>query len=166
MTIDELTEAAIARLKDRIQGIQIENFPDHVKKYRFIHPKAALLVRYAGSRYPEDGIQSTDSIVVQDRHPMIEVRVVTRKLSGPNGAGSYLDQVRLALTGWKGPDCSRAYVIDEDFDHYDDKQITWQHHITFEAQTYNIEVPDEEQEPLLARLTAINSSTTQSLEVP
>lgn len=165
MTIDDLTDSYVKRLQDKIKGCQVEAFPDDPKLYRFIHPTAALLVRYGGSRYPESGIESTDSWVVQERYPMVEIRIVTRKLTGPTGAGSFLDQVRAVLTGFKAPDCQRAYVIEEDFDHYNDKQITWQHHILFEAQALNIEIPEEEQLPLLKRLT-INSSTSDTLEVP
>ena len=155
MTIDQLAAAAVERLKARINNCQVESFPDNREKYRFVHPTAALLVRYAGSRYPEDGILSLNSLVAQDRYIMLEVRILTRRLSGNGGA--FLDAVRTALTGWEGPDCQRAYVVEEEFDRYDDKSITWQHHILFEAKTVHVEIREEEDLPALSSVTLRDS---------
>jgi hypothetical protein len=167
MTVDELVQATVERLKGKITGYQVEAFPDEPKKYRFIHPNGALLVRYAGSSYPESGFRTLGSIVVQERIVSFEVRVLSRRLTGPLGAGAYLDAARVALTGWAPPDCKKAYPVDEEFDTYNDKELTWQHHIFFEAQALNVEVAEEEQGPILTALTLTGEDGNETtLEVP
>ncbi len=166
-SVDATCKAAMARLEEKIQlPCKVEEFPDDLKRYRFIHPIAALLVRYGGSRYPDEGVRSLDGMVVQDRYVAIEVSILTRRLNGDHGSGAFLDAARRGLLGWMPPDCGRCFVVEEEFDRWNDKEMTWQHHIIFEAKTLLVEDQADDESPLLVRITAIDETAGETQEVP
>lgn len=168
MSILERENAIIDRLKERIPGVAVEALPDipaereldRVKEYRLMHPVAALLVVYRGSEFAPS--ESTD-IIVQDERVYFDVIVVAKNLHGHGGAYTWLDAARIALTGFRIPGCDKMYPVDSGF--VDEKKGTWFYGLTFAFTTPAIEMDEDEQLPLLKRITTIdNFGDTQ--EVP
>lgn len=151
MTITEIEEAILIRLKAKIQGLQIEGFPEKPYEYKLIHPKGALLVSYAGSTYSEP--KSTD-IVVQDRKMEFDITVVIRNLRTYEGAYAYLETVRIALTGYRIKGCSKIYPVKEVF--VSEDAGIWQYVITLALTMPVVEIEEDDQLPLLRKITTID----------
>jgi len=160
MTILEIEQAIINRLKEKIQGIEIDSFPEKPDEYNLLHPKGALLVRYVGSNYAEPF--ATD-VIAQDRKVNFEVNVVMRHLTSHEGIYAYLDAVRIALTGFKPPHCSKMYPVREEF--ITEKAGIWHYAITFSMNTRTIEIAEEKQPILLKKITTIDELNEEILEV-
>ncbi len=88
MTIKEIEEAIIERLKSKITDLVVEGFPEKPSEYKLMHHKGAILVAYAGSTYEEPA--ATD-VVVQERKVEFDITVVMRHLRTHEGAYQYLD---------------------------------------------------------------------------
>lgn len=152
MNIEDIEQGIIGRLKDKITGVAIEGFPERPSEYNLLHAKGALLVRYAGSSFSEP--RATD-IIYQHRRVEFEVTVVMRHLRSHEGAYAYLDAVRIALTGYRPyPNCEKMYPVKEEF--IGEDAGIWQYAITFAMTMPAIEVDEDEQLPLLKKITAID----------
>lgn len=167
--ISPIEDAIIDRLKARTDGrILVEPYPEAPESYEPTHPVGALLVRYSDGDYTK----SIDSwAVVQDRDMMFEVTLAMWSLRGRQGGiYLYLEAVRQILTGFKAPHCtnkmtpvSEGYVSRAAGAKNKTKRL-WQYQITFRTVTLNIEIPDEESNPLLKRITA-NDNLGNTTEV-
>jgi Gp37 protein. len=160
MTILEIESAIINRLKEKIQGLEIGSFPEKPADYRLRHPNGALLVRYAGCTYNET--LATDYII-QDRKISFEVNVLVRHLTSHKGVYAYLDAVRIALTGFKPPNCGKAYPVKEEF--ITEDAGIWHYGITFSMTAKAVEAAEDEQVILIKRITTIDESNEETLEV-
>lgn len=170
--ISPIEDAIIARLKAKLPTILVQQYPDDPEIYEPTHPVGALLVRYSDGEYSDP--RATD-VVVQDRELMFEVTLALWSLRGKAGQGglySYLEAVRVALTGYTPPQCRRKMApVAEEFVSRtaalkNKSRRLWQYAITFKTATLNIEVVEEEQAPLLTRITARDEQLNQTTEVP
>lgn len=159
MTIAEIEQAIIERLKAKVQGVLVEGFPEKPYEFNLLHSKGALLVRYVGSRFSEP--EATD-LIVQTRRIEFEVVVVMRHLRTHEGAYSYLDAVRIALTGYKIPGCSKMYPVREEF--ISEEAGIWQYAITFAMTAPAFEIDEAEQPVLLRKITTIDGYGTVVVE--
>lgn len=151
--ITAIEQAIIARLREKIPEILVESFPDEPESYQLQHHLGAILVRYEGSRY---GDPMDSGRVVQERTILFDVDVVVANLSSAGDAGGvyhYLEAVRLALTGFCPPGCTRRLRPVSDA-YISRKSHVWQYGILFETRAPAMEVEDEMEGPLLKRITA------------
>jgi hypothetical protein len=151
MTIADIENAIITRLRSRITGLQIEGFPEKPSEYKLLHPKGALLVSYAGSTFSEP--KPTD-IVFQERKVEFDITVAMRHLRSHEGAYAYLDAVRIALTGYRIAGCSKMYPTKEEF--LSEDSGVWQYAMTFAMTMPSIEIDEDEQLPLLIKITTVD----------
>jgi hypothetical protein len=169
--ISPIEDDIINRLKDKtLQRILVEPYPDNPETYEPTHAVGALLVRYSEGDY---GDTRDTSIVVQDRDMLFEVTLALWSLrSKQGGVYAYMEAVRLALTGFKPPNCTlKLSPVNEGFVNRSGglKSKTrrlWQYQITFRTRTLNIEVAEEDQTPLLKQLTGIDNIFNITTEVP
>ncbi len=171
--LSPIEDAIIARLKEQMPAILVQPYPDNPEIWEPTHPVGALLVRYSDGEYspPLD-----TAVVVQERELMWEVTLALWSLrgkAGQNGLYAYLEAVRTALTGFRPSHCQRAMrPVSEEFiaraagNLKNKTQRLWQYAITFSTATLNIEVAEEEQAPLLTRITAMDEQLNQTTEVP
>ncbi|MDR2452334.1 MAG: Gp37 family protein [Candidatus Accumulibacter sp.] len=108
----EIVTAVVERLREKQPALAVEYFPEKPAEYRLNHPKGALLVSYAGSRF---GDAADTGFVAQRRTITVTVTVVMRQLNGRGGAVDALDAVREALFCWRPPDCQRLKLVAEGF---------------------------------------------------
>jgi hypothetical protein len=160
MTILEIESAIINRLKEKIQGLEIDSFPEKPAEFRLKHPKGALLVRYAGANYTEPFATGQ---VVQDRKINFEVNIIMRHLTSHKGVYAYLDAVRIALTGFKPPNCGKAYPVKEEF--ITEDAGIWHYGIIFTMTTRAVEIEEERQKVLLKKITAIDEKNEETFVV-
>jgi len=149
MTIENFENSIIERLKSKITDVEIKEFPDDIKKFRGLtHPKGMIMVRFWGSEYSK--VQATD-VVVQDKTIQFMIITTLRNLRSHLGVYAYLDAIRIALTGYKMNGCSKMIPVDEKF--IDEQDGVWIFGSLFEFKTKAIEVVEDEQLPLLTKLT-------------
>lgn len=151
MTIADIEQTIIERLRAKTQGLLIEGFPEKPSEYKLMHPKGALLVSYAGSTFSEP--KPTD-IVFQERKVEFDITVAMRHLRNHEGAYAYLDAVRIALTGYRIAGCSKMYPAKEEFLNEDNG--IWQYAMTFAMTIPAIEIDEDEQLPLLTKITTVD----------
>lgn len=109
----DMLDALMARLRARLPMYAVEYFPEKPKDYRLNHSRGALLVSYIGSRFtaPRD-----TQFVLQPRQVRLSVTLLLRQLNGRDGAVGVLDDLRLALVGFRLPHCvSGIEAVDERF---------------------------------------------------
>ena len=76
MNVLPVIDAVVARLKEKLPTLAVEYFPEKPAEYRLNHPKGALLVSYAGSRFDKP---NDTSAVIQAQTVQLCVTVVFRQ---------------------------------------------------------------------------------------
>lgn len=169
--ISPIEDSIIDRLKVKTANrLLVEPYPDNPEIYEPTHAVGALLVRYSEAEY---GDTRDTSLVIQNRDMTFEVTLAMWSLRGKQGGVyAYLEAVRIAMTGFKPPNCTlKLTPVNEGFVNRsvglkNKTKRLWQYQITFRTQTLNIEVVEEEQGPLLTRITATDDQLNQTTEVP
>lgn len=145
----EIVEAVQARLATLFPGLAVEFFPERPAEYRLNHPVGALLVSYLGGKFGEP---DDTGFVIQARTVKLSVTVVLRQLNGRDGAIDACDAVRVALVGFKPPNCRRRlYVLDEKY--LGEAAGLWQYAIDFATEAVQVEDADVGTEPLMTQVS-------------
>lgn len=109
----EMLESLMLRLRTQMPTYAVEYFPEKPKDYRLNHSRGALLVSYIGSRF---SASRDSSRKVQPRQVRLSVTLLLRQLNGREGAVAVLDDLRLALVGYRLPHCNSGIeAVDERF---------------------------------------------------
>lgn len=141
MSTLQILDAVVSRLKVKIPTLQVEFFPEKPEEFRLNHPRGALLINYGGSEFAEP---RELSVVMQPRKFRFSVTVLLRQLHGRGGAVEVLDEVRLALSGFRPPDCRRkVYAITEQF--VTETAGIWQYAVDFATETMLVEAQEEKE---------------------
>jgi len=152
MTLLDLEDALLARLKEELPGYEVKSYPDNPSDYVLTHPRGAVLVRFAGGKYgPTEDIGA----MVQPRRTDWEITVVARHLRAHGGLYVLLDVLRIGLTGYQVPGCSKAFLLKEDF--VSEVNGIWQYAVWLAVPTVNVERAEDEDLPVLKRLTLIDN---------
>ena len=168
--ISAIEDSIIERLTVKTaKKVLVQPYPDDPETYEPTHAIGALLVRYAEGNY---GDTRDTGLVVQDREMLFEVTLAMWSLRGKQGGiYSYMEAVRVALTGFVPPNCTRKLTpVSEGYvgrgaGLKSKSKRLWQYQITFRTETINIEVQEEEPVILVKRITAISESTNETFTV-
>lgn len=160
MTLRDQEQAIMTRLRDRIPGAIVDGVADvpaghvldRVKEYRLAGAKPALLVIYRGSEFSPP---SAPDVIVQTETVFWDVIVAAKHLTTHRGTYAWIDAVKAALTGFAIPGCTKMYPVETGF--IDEKDKTWFWGITFAASLPAIEIADDEDLPLLTRITTVDN---------
>lgn len=144
----QIIDAVVERLRAKLPALAVEYFPEQPVDYRLNHPRGALLVSYAGSQF---GDTVDTAIIAQPRTVKLSITVVLRQLNGRGGAVDVLDLVRLALVGFRPPDCRKARAVSEKF--LGESAGLWQYAVDFSADAMQVEDAEGTTEPLLTEVT-------------
>ncbi len=134
MTINEIENQIIQKIKENISELHIEGFPEKPSEFRLTHPTGAILVHYQGGSYSDS---KSVGCIYQDRKLEFSITVVTKNLRSHTGSYFYLDKVRQILTGFRPLFCSKMQPIKEEFISEDNG--IWQYSINFSLTTPTIE---------------------------
>lgn len=132
--ITELVSEIVKRLKGEFPEYETESFPDSPENYNFLHPMAALLVRYDSARYEERS--SMNGPFMQKVTLVFDVTIACRSLAGNGGAYALLDGVKSALFGFK-PDVGEPFTLRADGFRAREKEV-WYYGITVETKVLGI----------------------------
>lgn len=168
--MDQITAIEDAII-DRINALGLQcralPFPDKdFDTYEPMHGNGEILVAYVSE---DDGPARSTDLVVQEREMFFELTFVFSSLRAVGRVGglyAHLEAVRLSLTGCKPEGCTKKTLpagVDR-VKRY--KKRWWQYTQTWKFTALNIEVPEDEQAPLLKRITLFDVKTNDSTEVP
>ena len=135
-----------AHLKAMLPGVEVAIFSDRPEQYRFMHPRAAILVGYQGSDFKK---LDDNSHVVQERHVVLFLTLFTRGLLNDFGALDLNDKVRLALVGFKPEGCWPCHLMDEDF--VTETGGAWQYQMRLRTETVQVQQVAAPNLPLFAQ---------------
>ncbi len=152
--------ALVDRLKAAFPDMAVEYFPDKPDEYRLNHPKGALLVSYLGAKY-QTPVDTT--MVVQDATVKFSVTAQLRQLNGGDGAVAVLTRLRLALLGFKPPDCRRkVWAVAEHF--LGEKAGIWQYALDVATETVAVEDLESAGGPPLVHITTVGGMARTEIE--
>lgn len=134
-------------LREQLAGYSVELFPDKPAQYRFMHPKGAVLVGYQGSRFGK--LEDTGRIA-QQRDLTLHLTVFGRGVHHDGAALDLLDALRLAVVGYRPPDCLPCHLISEQFLAEDGG--AWQYQLLVQTETQQIEQYEAPSAPKLTTL--------------
>ena len=140
--------------KDRLNALfpdwDVQLMPENIESYFLAHPNGGILISYAGSTFGEP--RSTAEIT-QSRKVHIVLTVLSRDLHNDFGALQLLDDLRLNVTGFTPPNCSKCWLVEEQFD--EQQSGVWIYQLVLATQTTQIQqLPEDEAKPKFTHLTA------------
>lgn len=123
------------RIEDKTEQFSIELFPDDLEHYNLTDEFGAVLVQYAGSKF--ESIDSVD-VIQQRRVVMVALTVIARSQHDDHGAIEMLDQLRLAIVGFKPTNCTACSLVSEEFGGESDG--LWQYQLLVQTETWQVEL--------------------------
>ncbi|AUK45492.1 hypothetical protein A4212_09915 [Pasteurella multocida] len=122
------------RLKTRFAEWDVQLMPENIESYFLAHPNGGILISYAGSTFGEP--RSTAEIT-QTRKVHIVLTVLSRDLHNDHGALQLLDDLRLDVTGFVPPSCTKCWLVEEQFD--EQQSGVWIYQLVIATQTMQIQ---------------------------
>lgn len=141
-----------ARLNAHFPDWQTDLMPNVPSNYYLSHPNGAILISYAGSKF---GKPRPTQAVTQDRTVHVVLTVIARNLHNDHNALDLLDALRLAVVGFRPPNCLPCYLVEEAYDGRDDATGTWTYQLVLATETVQVEQRQAvETQPKFATLIA------------
>lgn len=142
-----IIEAVAAHLQEKIAWVQVDIFPERPTDYQFIHPTGAVLVGYQSSKFTQiEGLGT----IAQQRDLTLHLTIIGAHLHGDDGALAILDEVRLAIVGFKPPNCLPCHLLQERF--LSEDAGAWQYELTVQTTTQQVQVCQPENLPTLTQV--------------
>lgn len=129
-----ILQAIQQHLSQALPDWSVELLPDKPDQYYLAHPNGAILIGYLGSSF--EALRATD-IVSQTRTVQLTLTVISRNLHNDIGALAVLDQLRLLLVGFKPPNCTECYLMQERFD--GEESGVWQYQLVVQTDTMQVQ---------------------------
>lgn len=123
-----------AHLKANLPDWSVALMPENPANYFLAHPNGEVLISYVASKF---GKLRASDIISQSRTVNIVLTVITRNLHNDYGALALLDKLRLLTVGFKPPNCTECYLIEERFDGEDTG--TWQYQLILQTETVQLQ---------------------------
>lgn len=142
-----IIEAVAAHLQQKIAWVQVDIFPERPADYQFIHPTGAVLVGYQSSKFT--AIEGLGTIA-QQRDLTLHLTIIGAHLHGDDGALAILDEVRLAIVGFKPPNCLPCSLLQERF--LSEDAGAWQYELTVQTTTQQVQVCQPENLPVFTQM--------------
>lgn len=142
-----IIEAVATHLQEKIAWVQVDIFPERPADYQFIHPTGAVLVGYQSSKFT--AIEGLGTIA-QQRDLTLHLTIIGAHLHGDDGALAILDEVRLAIVGFKPPNCLPCSLLQERF--LSEDAGAWQYELTVQTTTQQVQVCQPENLPVFTQM--------------
>lgn len=134
-------------LAAELPAYTVELFPDDPAGYRFMAPLGAVLVGYQGSKFARlDSL----GLIGQQRDVTLALTVFGRGLNHDGAALDLLDALRLAITGYRPPDCEPCHLISEQF--LAEEGGAWQYQLIAQTETQQVERRPADTRPKVSSL--------------
>ncbi|WP_155238437.1 Gp37 family protein [Kingella kingae] len=137
-----IIDAVATHLQAAIPWVSVDVFPENPADYQFIHPVGAVLVGYQSSKFTK--LESL-GLIAQQRDVVLHLTVIGSHLHGDDGALAILDEVRLAIVGFKPPNCLPCDLLQERF--LSEDAGAWQYELPVQTTTQQVQVCQPENLP-------------------
>lgn len=144
-----ILESIRARLEAQLPSFTVELFPDNVDDYFLKDELGAVLVQYAGSKFETVG---SSDIIQQRRVVAVALTILARSQHDDSGALAMLDQVRLAVVGFRPTNCETISLLSEEF--AGEARGIWQYQLLLRTETWQVEHRTCEDKPVLTHVYA------------
>lgn len=134
MGILTIENEIIEQLEDNISDLKVEGFPEKPNEYQLLHPKGAVLVSYTKSIFDE---QSGFESIQQTEEMEFAILLMVRGLRDKNGAYTYIDTIKDALTGFQPTGCTKMFPTDIGF--LKEENAVWYYTMGFKTSSENID---------------------------
>lgn len=121
-------------LNERFPEWDVQLMPEDTQSYFLSHPNGGILISYAGSTFGD--VRSAKEIT-QTRKVHLLFTVLSRDLHNDFGALQLLDDLRLALVGFRPPNCLPSWLIEEQFD--EQQSGIWIYQLVLATETMQVE---------------------------
>lgn len=139
-------DSVVEHLQQAIPWVIVEAFPERPSEYQFIHPTGVILVGYGGSKFTD--LEHLGSIA-QQRDITLVLTIIGSNLHGDEGTLAILDETRLAIVGFRPPNCLPCHLLAERF--LSEDAGAWQYELTVQTETQQVQVYQPENKPLFTR---------------
>lgn len=140
--VAKIETALVERLRARIRRLAVDAHPGNPSTWRMAHQVGQLLVRYQESRY---GQVEDVGLVVQERTATFVVTVLARNLRDHRDLSGHLEEVRLALQGWRPPaSMGKLRLVWDQF--VDEQDGVWRHDVALSTTLPAVEEGEGEDE--------------------
>ncbi|MBE2896741.1 hypothetical protein HPC38_07625 [Pasteurellaceae bacterium HPA106] len=129
-----ILESIHDRLEAQLPSFTVELFPDNVDDYFLKDELGAVLVQYAGSKFETVG---SSDIIQQRRVVAVALTILARSQHDDSGALAMLDQVRLAVVGFRPTNCEAISLLSEEF--AGEASGIWQYQLLLRTETWQVE---------------------------
>lgn len=146
-------------LSAKFLDYSVDLMPNVPTDYYLAHPNGAIIISYAGSKFAP---KSTTNIVIQERIVHIAISVIARSLHSDSGALNTLDELRLAIVGFKPPNCKECWLIDESYDGNDEQTGVWIYQLIIATTTMQVEQTKPQELTKLVSVINQNKVTAKS----
>ena len=141
-----IIDAVAAHLQAALPWVQVDVFPENPFDYQFIHPTGAVLVGYQSSKFTQiEGLGT----IAQRRDVVLHLTIIGAHLHGDDGTLAILDEVRLAIVGFKPPNCLPCSLLQERF--LSEDAGAWQYELTVQTTTQQVQVCQPENLPVFTQ---------------
>ena len=134
-------------LQAALPAYEVALFPDRPDGYRFIHPKGAVLIGYQGSKFTK---LEALGMIAQQRDVTLSLTIMGVGWHSDEGTLAILDEVRLAIVGYRPPNCQMCHLIHEQF--LSEDAGAWQYELLVQTETQQVQ---QITEPNLPKLTSV-----------
>lgn len=163
VTILAIEQAITQRLKARITTLTVASFPDDPEQWEMRDRRGYCLIAWRGDSFGD--IKSVD-LVYQERRLEFDIHILMRKLRGHEGAYLTVEAVRLALTGFEIPGCTKLAPVRTKFLGTRRREGVWTYALTFATTAPAFEAPEVEILPLLTRIALLDEDGNADGVVP
>ena len=113
-TLDEISDAFLAKLSSTFQDIEVDDYPDDPENYQLAHPKGAVLLTLHDRKFEPPG--NTDG-TGQWNSPVFQITFLSRSLKKDKKNSNIYDMLDLSRENVKEVEVNHhcAYILQEFF---------------------------------------------------
>lgn len=142
-----IIDAVQQHLQAALPHIGVDVFPERPGDYSLTHPVGVVLVGYQGSKFTK---LEALGMIAQQRDITLNLTVFGRGVHHDGAALDLLDALRLALVGYRPPNCQPCHLLAEGF--LSEDGGAWQYELRAQTETQQVQ---QITEPNLPKLTSV-----------
>lgn len=142
-----IIDAVQQHLQAALPHIGVDVFPERPGDYSLTHPVGVVLVGYQGSKFTK---QEALGMIAQQRDVTLSLTIMGVGWHSDEGTLAILDEVRLAIVGYRPPNCQMCHLIHEQF--LSEDAGAWQYELLVQTETQQVQRITE---PNLPKLTSM-----------
>ena len=129
-----IIDAVQQHLQAALPHIGVDVFPERPGDYSLTHPVGVVLVGYQGSKFTK---LEDLGMIAQQRDVTLSLTIMGVGWHSDEGTLAILDEVRLAIVGYRPPNCQMCHLIHEQF--LSEDAGAWQYELLVQTETQQVQ---------------------------